>query len=90
MRNDNQTNETPNKPQQQTGEEFGSVKGRPERLTARGEDVPTVADHRSPEPVAVRVRDRPPAIRIRVMRAVRHRRVGAGPSEANGRYYGRS
>jgi len=26
MRNDNQTNETPNKPQQQTGEEFGSIK----------------------------------------------------------------
>ena len=33
MRNDNQQNETPNKPQQQTGEEFGSIKGR-----QRGED----------------------------------------------------
>ena len=33
MRNDNQQNETPNKPQQQTGEEFGSVKG-----GQRGED----------------------------------------------------
>ena len=28
MRNDNQQNETPNKPQQQTGEEFGKIKGR--------------------------------------------------------------
>lgn len=27
MRNDNQKNQTPNKPGQQTGEEFGSVKG---------------------------------------------------------------
>lgn len=27
MRNDNQTNATPKKPQQQTGEEFGSIKG---------------------------------------------------------------
>ena len=33
MRNDNQQNATPKKPQQQTGEEFGSVKGR-----QRGED----------------------------------------------------
>jgi hypothetical protein len=33
MRNDNQQNEAPKKPQQQTGEEFGSVKGR-----QRGED----------------------------------------------------
>ena len=33
MRNDNQQGETPKKPQQQTGEEFGSVKGR-----QRGED----------------------------------------------------
>jgi hypothetical protein len=36
MRNDNQQNETPNKPQQQTGEEFGKVKGR--QLT--GENTP--------------------------------------------------
>ena len=28
MRNDNQQNETPNTPQQQQGEEFGSIKGR--------------------------------------------------------------
>ena len=28
MRNDNQQNETPNTPGQQTGEQFGSVKGR--------------------------------------------------------------
>jgi hypothetical protein len=27
MRNDKQTNATPKKPQQQTGEEFGSIKG---------------------------------------------------------------
>lgn len=33
MRHDNQQGETPKKPQQQTGEEFGSVKGR-----QRGED----------------------------------------------------
>ena len=33
MRNDKQQNETPNKPSQQTGEEFVSVKGR-----QRGED----------------------------------------------------
>jgi len=33
MRNDNQHDETAKKPQQQTGEEFGSVKGR-----QRGED----------------------------------------------------
>ena len=33
MRNDNQKNPTPNKPQQQQGEEFGSIKGR-----QRGED----------------------------------------------------
>jgi hypothetical protein len=33
MRNDNQQDETPKKPQQQTGEEFGSVKG-----GQRGED----------------------------------------------------
>ena len=33
MRNDNQQNEAPKKPQQQTGEEFGSIKGR-----QRGED----------------------------------------------------
>jgi len=33
MRNDNQTNESRNKPQQQTGEELGSIKGR-----QRGED----------------------------------------------------
>lgn len=33
MRNDKQRNETPTKPQQQTGEEFGAVKGR-----QRGED----------------------------------------------------
>ena len=33
MRNDNQTNEAKNKPQQQTGEEFGKIKGR-----QRGED----------------------------------------------------
>jgi len=28
VRNDKQQNETPKKPQQQTGEEFGSIKGR--------------------------------------------------------------
>ena len=28
MRNDKQKNEAPTKPQQQTGEEFGSIKGR--------------------------------------------------------------
>ena len=28
MRNDNQTTETPRTPRQQTGEEFGSIKGR--------------------------------------------------------------
>ena len=28
MRNDNQSNDTPKGPQQQTGEEFGSIKGR--------------------------------------------------------------
>ncbi|HYD24183.1 MAG TPA: hypothetical protein VEB68_05245 [Croceibacterium sp.] len=33
MRNDNQTNATPTRPGQQTGEEFGSIKGR-----QRGED----------------------------------------------------
>jgi hypothetical protein len=33
MRNDNQQNETAKKPQQQTGEEFGSIKRR-----QRGED----------------------------------------------------
>jgi len=33
MRDDNQANETPNKPQQQTGEKFGSIKDR-----QRGED----------------------------------------------------
>lgn len=33
MRNDNQSNEPTRKPQQQTGEELGSVKGR-----QRGED----------------------------------------------------
>jgi hypothetical protein len=33
MRNDNQTNDTPKKPGQQTGEEFGNIKGR-----QRGED----------------------------------------------------
>ena len=33
MRNDNQKNPTPKKPQQQQGEEFGSIKGR-----QRGED----------------------------------------------------
>ena len=33
MRNDNQQDDTAKKPQQQTGEEFGSVKGR-----QRGED----------------------------------------------------
>ena len=33
MRNDNRQNETPKSPSQQTGEEFGSVKGR-----QRGED----------------------------------------------------
>jgi hypothetical protein len=33
MRNDNQQGDTPKKPQQQTGEEFGSVKG-----GQRGED----------------------------------------------------
>ena len=33
MRNDNQANETPHKPQQQTGEEFGSIKH-----PQRGED----------------------------------------------------
>lgn len=33
MRSDNQKNEPPNKPQHQTGEQFGSVKG-----PQRGED----------------------------------------------------
>ena len=33
MRNDNQSNDTPKQPQQQTGEEFGSIKRR-----QRGED----------------------------------------------------
>ena len=33
MRNDNQTSDAPKKPHQQTGEEFGSIKGR-----QRGED----------------------------------------------------
>jgi hypothetical protein len=33
MRNDNQQGDTPKKPQQQTGEEFGSVKG-----SQRGDD----------------------------------------------------
>jgi len=28
VRNDNQQSKAPNKPQQQTGEEFGSIKGR--------------------------------------------------------------
>ena len=33
MRTDNQSNDTPRSPKQQTGEEFGSIKGR-----QRGED----------------------------------------------------
>jgi hypothetical protein len=46
MRNDNQANETAKQPQQQTGEEFGSLKGRqqrnPERSdTARGSETET-------------------------------------------------
>ena len=49
MRNDNQQNKTPNKPQQQTGEEFGSIKSgqlndrnTPERSdTARGSETET-------------------------------------------------
>lgn len=49
MRNDNQANDAPKQPQQQTGEEFGSVKGRqregnriPERSdTARGSEPET-------------------------------------------------
>ena len=49
MRNDNQSNDATKQPQQQTGEEFGSVKGRqregnriPERSdTARGSEPET-------------------------------------------------
>ena len=40
MRNDNQQNKTPTKPQQQTGEEFGSIKGR-----QRGEVTATHPEH---------------------------------------------
>jgi len=49
MRNDNQSNDAPKQPQQQTGEEFGSLKKRqlsdrsmPERSdTARGSETET-------------------------------------------------
>ena len=51
MRNDNQSNDAPKKPQQQTGEEFGSIKkgqlddrSMPERSdTARGSETETRA-----------------------------------------------
>lgn len=37
MRNDNQQNETKHKPQQQTGEEFGSVKSKQDRKQERAD-----------------------------------------------------
>ena len=37
MRNDNQKNETPKQPQQQTGEEFGSVKSKQDRKQERAD-----------------------------------------------------
>ena len=40
MRNDNQTNDAPKKPQQQTGEEFGTVGG-PQR---EGNRIPERSD----------------------------------------------
>ena len=37
MRNDNQTNDAPRKPQQQTGEEFGSIKSKQDRKQERAD-----------------------------------------------------
>jgi hypothetical protein len=37
MRNDNQQNDVPKKPQQQTGEEFGSIKGKLDRKQERAD-----------------------------------------------------